>query len=373
MAGTVTTGITKKYVLTPGSCVCVRAARRGAMYRWHAGPSGHLLVADMLFMHYAEVFLSAMSRLEGVAPGVTGAELREKGSASRTDLRTSLGGLMGVGGAAEGVVATGGGHDGKGDEGGGGGGGGGYMGAGRGSILPPPAWCAGSNFCEASGNYRCATTFFPLAGKAGSRLLDMVSPEGARRVLNLDREEYMVAPAEGHWAVTLNEEAANLLAYLKLTPPKGTHHPIDMKWVLVGDAKSGPIEFEFETIGVPVGAAREEGGEGGAGIAAETERNGDGTAVADVPGVASTGEDSRVVVCRPDFIDRVDLNDEAGVRYSVDGVETSPVGLVNQYGLHQGSCVLLAAEIGAGRHTLSVEPLKQGKPFVAISHVLYPA
>ena len=80
-----------------------------------------------------------------------------------------------------------------------------------------------------------------------------------------------------------------------------------------------------------------------------------------------------MVVCRPDFIDRVELDDKAGVRYSVDGVETSPVGLVSQYGLHKGSCVLLAAEVGVGRHTLAVEPLKTGKPFVAISHVLYPA
>ena len=80
-----------------------------------------------------------------------------------------------------------------------------------------------------------------------------------------------------------------------------------------------------------------------------------------------------MVVCRPDFIDRVKLNDKAGVRYSVDGVETSPVGLVSEHGLHEGSCVLLAAEIGPGRHTLAVEPLKKGKPFVAISHILYPA
>ncbi|CAM9497882.1 unnamed protein product, partial [Laminaria digitata] len=65
--------------------------------RWHPGPSGHLLLADMLFMHYAEVFLSALGRLEDVAPGVTGAELREKDTDSRTDLETSLGGLTSVG------------------------------------------------------------------------------------------------------------------------------------------------------------------------------------------------------------------------------------------------------------------------------------
>ncbi|CAM9497950.1 unnamed protein product, partial [Laminaria digitata] len=104
------------------------------------------------------------------------------------------------------------------------------MGAGRGSILPPPAWCAGSSFCEAAGNYRCANTFFPLAGKEGSRLLDMVS-ERTPAVLNFDRKEHMVKPTEGHWAVTLNENAPNLLAYLEMTPPEGMHHPIDMKWV----------------------------------------------------------------------------------------------------------------------------------------------
>ena len=67
-------------------------------------------------MHYAEVFLSALGRLEVVAPGVTGAELREKDSASRTDLGTSLGGLTSVGGATEGVGAAGG-YDGERDAG----------------------------------------------------------------------------------------------------------------------------------------------------------------------------------------------------------------------------------------------------------------
>ena len=362
-----------------------------AMYRWHPGPSGHLLLADMLFMHYSEVFLSAIGRLEGTTPGVTGAELRQKSTASKTDLRTSLGGLMGVGGATEGVAATEG-RDGEsdGDGGAGGSNGGDYMGGGRGSILPPPAWCAGSSFCEASGNYRCANTYFPLAGKEGSRLLEMVS-ERTPPVLNLNRKMYMVAPTEGHWAVTLNENAPNLLAYLELTPPQGMHHPIDMKWVLVGDAKSGPIEFEFETLGVPPGRRmegveeegeeKEKGGgeqqeeEGYGGIIINTDNNntGSGDRVAEEKKKAALLRDfRRVVVCSPDFIDRVTLTDAEGVRYNIDGVE-APVVHLDHFGMKTDACVALDSEIGAGRHTLTVEPLKSGKPYLAISHVVYPA
>lgn len=51
----------------------------------------------------------------------------------------------------------------------------------------------------------------------------------------------------------------------------------------------------------------------------------------------------------------------------------STVEVDQQYGLYPGSCVLLNADVGVGRHTVRVEPLKAGEPFVAISHVLYPA
>lgn len=38
----------------------------------------HELVADMLFMHYARVFLAALERLEAAEPGLTAAQLRDK-------------------------------------------------------------------------------------------------------------------------------------------------------------------------------------------------------------------------------------------------------------------------------------------------------
>ncbi|CAM9369775.1 unnamed protein product [Laminaria digitata] len=329
---------------------------------WHPAPAGHALVADMLFMHYGKVFLNALDRLEEAAPAWTVAQFLELSTPSRESLGACLGLWGNKGDSAQastgGVVVSSGDLD-----------SGSFMGGGRGSVLPRPVWCKGWRFCEGAGNYRCANTYFPLAGKNGSRLVDMVSERTP--VVNTGHESIVVPPRRGHWAVTLNEVKVPILEYLKTTPPEGMHHPIDMKWVLVGDAKSGPIEFEFETIGVvPVGVGA--AGGGGATTAVETESSGNSTA-AGVRRVTEAEEDSRVVVCRPDFIDRVELDDKAGVKYSVDGVETSPVELVAQYGLHQGSCVLLAAEIGVGRHTLTVEPLKTGQPFVAISHVLYPA
>lgn len=117
--------------------------------------------------------------------------------------------------------------------------------------------------------------------------------------------------------------------------PEGFHKPIDAKWVLVGDKSSGPIEFEFVTAG-------------------------------------AEAADSRVVVCRPDFIARVEFEDPGGVRFSIDGVVTSVVPAESD-GISTKSCSVLTAGIAPGRHRLTVEPLRRGEPFVAISHVIYPA
>ncbi|CAM9959896.1 unnamed protein product [Ectocarpus fasciculatus] len=199
--------------------------------------------------------------------------------------------------------------------------------------------------------------------------------------------------------------------------PEGYHKPIDVKWVLVGDADSGPIEFEFYTGGVRLDGALDrkasataaaavaavavatgvQGVEGaamhGLEVAGEHPEAAGATAVAPVGGQAGVlplgpveaaaaaaaaalagteGVDSRVVVCKPDFIDRVDFADPDGVVFSIDGVETSVVP-AEENGLATQSCALLAAEVGPGRHRLKVVPLRRGKPFVAISHVIYPA
>lgn len=311
---------------------------------WHPAPAGHRLVADILFMHYAKVFLQAMSRLEKVAPGWTATELRKQNEASIHSLGVSLE-LWGDEHRSNeaGDYATVSRSSSL------------FMGGGRGAALPSPRWCASWRFCRGAGNYRCANTYYPLAGREGSRLLDMV-PE-RMSVPNSKGENYIVPPNKGHWSLTLNEEKPTILEYLKTGPPKGKHLPIDMKWVLVGNKESGPIDFEFETLGVPPSRASENVSVNG--TAAE------GSAVA--------VDDSRVVVCKPDFIHRVGLRDAGSVRYSIDGVETTTVRLLSHFGMHTGSCVLLAAEIGVGRHTLTVEPLKDGQPYVAISHVIYPA
>lgn len=135
--------------------------------------------------------------------------------------------------------------------------------------------------------------------------------------------------------------------------PDGFHKPIDIKWVLVGDKDSGPIEFEFYTAGFRAGGPDDVTGNV-------------------IPVHAEETADNRVVVCRPDFIDRVEFDDPSRVRLSVDGVETWVVPAEGN-GMATASCSVLAAEIAPGWHRLRVEPLRQGEPFVAISHVIYPA
>lgn len=184
----------------------------------------------MLFMHYAAVFMKALERLDGVSPGITAAGLRQHDAlfgTGRNSLRESLGlGVVGVTIAAD----RGGGSttpDNNSDESANAAAA--YMGGGRGDILPPPVWCKGWRFCDWAGSYRCANTYFPLAGKGGSRLLEMLS-ERTPAVLNRNRSENFVEPSPGRWAITLNEEARGIKYYLKMPSPDGFHHPIDMKW-----------------------------------------------------------------------------------------------------------------------------------------------
>ncbi len=385
--------------------------RVARLHSWHAGPPGHQLVADMLFMHYAEVFLGAVERLDAAAPGITASQLRadsgEGGNAAaataaaittadgRTSNKESLREALGLGPGA--VARPDAGNEQEEEEF--------YMGGGRGGILPPPAWCADWMFCSEAGNYRCASSYFPLAGGEGSRLLNMVSERSPAAVLNHDHFEYFAEPAASNWAVTLNEESPNLIEYLGMAPPPGFHHPIDMKWVLVGDEASGPIEFEFETIGTPPGredgsrveeeygdGGGEEGAGGGAGEGEE--HDGDQEIVGERRERTEGGEedgsnnrralqqsgqqtnsvpaDSRVVVCKPDFIDRLDFTNSTQVRFRVDGVEAPAEDLWQGF-MMPGSCVTLEAEVGVGRHKVTVESLESGAPYVAVSHLLYPA
>lgn len=319
-------------------------------------------MADILFMHYAQVFLSALERLEELAPGSTATQLRQTPTASRVTLGKALGlgnaGKVPRGSTMMDAVVEGGGGGGGGGDGESEGTGGIFMGGGRGSILPRATWCKTWRFCMVAGDYKCANTYEPLAGRDGNTLVDMVSER--TKLANRNQGTFVVAPSKGHWAVTLNEIKKPILDYLEETPPNGTHLPIDKKWVLVGDRLSGVIEFEFETIGVP--QVREAVG---------------GVTVAGSLGNGSTAniaaKDSRVTVCKPDFIDYVGLDDVNGVSYCIDGMNTSVSRVLGHPGLHPGSCVLLAAKVGVGRHTLTVEPLRRGPPHVAISHVMYPA
>ncbi|CAM9541948.1 unnamed protein product [Pylaiella littoralis] len=367
---------------------------------WHAAPPGHQLVADMLFMHYSEVFLGAMTRLDDAAPGVTARQLRglddfdaaaaaaaagdkvaPEGKEQRVRSMKSLRGALGLGVDAL-YPADEDREDGI------------YMGGGRGDILPPPAWCADERLCAGAGNYRCACTYFPLAGaETTARLVNMVTvaseEEGTTTttttttplVLNLNRSQHFVEPSAGRWAVTLNEEAPNLKSYLETDPPAGFHHPIDMKWCLVGDRDSGPIKFEFETVGVPPGYQEEEGeeeegeGRGGGGQRISGKEGDDRSrrAMAERQQAKWVTRGMRVVVCKPDFIERADFTNSTQVRFRVDGVEAPAEELVQGH-MHGGSCVVLEADVvGVGRHRLTVEPLQSGKPYVAVSHVVYPA
>eukprot|EP00903_Cladosiphon_okamuranus_P005594 g5566.t1 len=323
---------------------------------WHAGPKGHLLVSDIIFMHYAKVFLSAIERLDAARPGITAAgvqNLDALSSGGKTFLREALG----LGEADDNNGDSSNKNSGGGGRGDSSGNAAAFMGGGRGAILPPPAWCTDWRFCKWAGNYRCSDTYFPLGGKEGSRLVDMVS-ERTPAVLNRNHSEFFVEPSKGQWAVTLNEQSQKIKDYLLVPPPEGFHHPIDMKWVLVGDKDSGPIEFEFETLGIPsgkrglqrratvmVGEGEEEEGEEEAAASVDSD-----TTNAATKGTMEQVEqfDSRVTVCKPDFIDRVAFNDSSQVRFSVDGVDVSVVEVDQQYGMYQGSCVLLDAQV-AGR------------------------
>lgn len=357
---------------------------------WHPAPPGHQLVADMLFMHYAEVFLGAMKRLDGAAPGVTASQLRGledfapdnaaaavagnrkipevemRWRSTKPSLRDDLN--LGVGAVYD-ADEHGENNNDRDSV---------FMGGGRGDILPPPAWCSEEMLCTGAGNYRCSSTYLPLAGgETASRLVNMVvaseEEEGTATppVLNHDHSSYFVEPSVGRWAVTLNEVAPNLKAYLDIVPPAGFHHPIDMKWCLVGDQASGPIEFEFETVGIPPGKQKEKKGEIGKEDGDQSRRA--MTEQQQQQQVNWVPQNERVVVCMPDFIEHADLTNQTQVVFRVDGVEAHAEELVQGH-MVEGACVVLAAHVvGVGQHRLIVEPRQSGEPYVAISHVVYPA
>lgn len=284
-------------------------------------------MAAILFMHYGKVFLDALERLEKEVPGVTAQDLRDMSDSEKKQLGSVLG--------LEREEAV---H------------GGDYMGAGRGSVLPTARWCTGWHMCEGAGNFRCANTYVPLAGKQGFHLLDMVSKNTS--IININKTDLLVEPTAGSWALSLNEIKPPIISYLKQAPPSGMHLPIDMKWVLVGRKESGPIQFEFETKG----------------LRTPSQADSDAMSVQNYK-----VDDSRVMVCKPDFIDRVSFADKSRVRFAIDGEQTSVARELDNFGIHTGSCVLLEAQVGVGRHTLVVEPLRAGTPLVAVSHVIYPA
>lgn len=313
-----------KHLRPPSSPVLAFSLR----YSWHPGPNAHELVADVLFIHYAHVFLAALDRLKAAEPRATSQQLRDETAFGKAVLRDA----MGLGNPQE---VSGDGSD--------------FVGAGRGGLLPRPAWCKGWRFCEGAGDYRCAVTYSPLAGREGSQLLDMVSEHTP--FSNANKTVLVAQPMAGQWAVTLNEIKEPILSYLMAPAPEGMHKPIDMKWVLVGDRESGPIEFEFETKGRPAKAASE--------------------AVFGNNVVAIT--DSRVIVCKGETVERVALHDNKRVRFMIDGEETSVVRPIQNHFVTEGTCVLLGAQVGVGRHTLSVEPLTMGGLLISVSHVVYPA
>lgn len=285
-------------------------------------------------MHYAQSFLVALERLEHAAPGTTAQHLRHDTEAGKEELLVSAG-----------VPNP---HDvsGNGDE---------YMGAGRGAVLPSPHSCDSWRFGRGAGNYRCSTTYAPVAARDGSRLLDMVSDRTP--VVQLDENEVHGVLTPGHWSVTLNEVSSPIIDYLSTPAPNGVHKPIDRKWVLIGNRESGPIEFDFQTEGL-LGA-----GERG------TTNLLDGRSIREGEAI----DDSRVVVCKRDLIEMVELRDTEGVRFKIDGEETSVVEMPDHQYAGKSDCVMLAAQIGVGKHTLSLEPLRMEGPPVAISHVIYPA
>lgn len=219
---------------------------------------------------------------------------------------------------------------------------------------------------------------------------------------NEDSNGFVIPPTTGQWSLSLNEDKKPILDYLNDTaPPGGMHRPIDMKWVLIGDRNSGTIEFEFETQGKnPIrdgsvslkpshtreASANEDLVTGNNGDVRRTHgmtttRGSNNKAIAleldsankdDKITAGIAVEDSRVVVCKPVNMERAALDDES-VMFRINGVETKTVENQAHHAVKAGSCVILETRVGVGKHTLSIEPLKEGEPFVAVSNVIYPA
>lgn len=158
---------------------------------WWRGPKGSELVADVLFMNYANIFLNVLERLESTAPAATAQQLRRESEHFKLNRKAAVGSETSEEVSRDGGIS---------------------MGAGRGEILPAPRWCRGWRFCEGAGNYRCANTYLPLGRRKGSRLVDLVAERTP--VVNSNRTQFTAEPTAAHWALTLDEVKPNILAYM---------------------------------------------------------------------------------------------------------------------------------------------------------------
>eukprot|EP00611_Tribonema_gayanum_P032798 TRINITY_DN992_c0_g1_i3.p1 TRINITY_DN992_c0_g1~~TRINITY_DN992_c0_g1_i3.p1 ORF type:complete len:544 (-),score=120.67 TRINITY_DN992_c0_g1_i3:544-2145(-) len=177
---------------------------------WHPGPRGHRLMAETLAANYLHLLLPGLKHLSNAAPGLKRHMLEDEEYVSSLAAKLDL--------PPEPA---------------------------RWQPLPMPNFCTLEQ-CVKAGSYNCLTSYYPNLEES----LQLKNHVTQSNFNGTERTAYLPQIPE-EWEMLLNEPTWEIHDF----DFHNTSYPIDRKWVLAGDKRSGSVNIQFTTER-PSGASR---------------------------------------------------------------------------------------------------------------------
>eukprot|EP00611_Tribonema_gayanum_P032800 TRINITY_DN992_c0_g1_i5.p1 TRINITY_DN992_c0_g1~~TRINITY_DN992_c0_g1_i5.p1 ORF type:complete len:484 (-),score=108.73 TRINITY_DN992_c0_g1_i5:586-2007(-) len=205
--------------------------------------------------------------------------------------------------------------------------------------LPMPNFCTLEQ-CVKAGSYNCLTSYYPNLEES----LQLKNHVTQSNFNGTERTAYLPQIPE-EWEMLLNEPTWEIHDF----DFHNTSYPIDRKWVLAGDKRSGSVNIQFTTERVSTNSM----------------------------GHAWTSEP--IVVCRqlpPQQLDEEKaaqhIDSISNMWFMIDSKPSGASRMPPDFG-DRSVCWTLDERVGNGDHLLTITPLKEGaENLVRISHVIVP-
>eukprot|EP00611_Tribonema_gayanum_P032799 TRINITY_DN992_c0_g1_i4.p1 TRINITY_DN992_c0_g1~~TRINITY_DN992_c0_g1_i4.p1 ORF type:complete len:592 (-),score=136.18 TRINITY_DN992_c0_g1_i4:586-2331(-) len=271
---------------------------------WHPGPRGHRLMAETLAANYLHLLLPGLKHLSNAAPGLKRHMLEDEEYVSSLAAKLDL--------PPEPA---------------------------RWQPLPMPNFCTLEQ-CVKAGSYNCLTSYYPNLEES----LQLKNHVTQSNFNGTERTAYLPQIPE-EWEMLLNEPTWEIHDF----DFHNTSYPIDRKWVLAGDKRSGSVNIQFTTERVSTNSM----------------------------GHAWTSEP--IVVCRqlpPQQLDEEKaaqhIDSISNMWFMIDSKPSGASRMPPDFG-DRSVCWTLDERVGNGDHLLTITPLKEGaENLVRISHVIVP-